>query len=86
MENSLTALSMCGYVSCEQESKCLHIMKVGEPHVFRPILVYCKVDGTKGSSTYLLLYDILVDAVHSSSVVVTAAIVRAGIQGFLMIR
>jgi hypothetical protein len=82
----LTALSVCDYVSCEQESRHLHLVKVGEPHIFRPVLIYCKVDGTKRPSTYFLLYDILVDAVHSRSVVVTAAVVRAGIQGFLTVR
>lgn len=58
-------------------------LRVGGSHIFGAILVHGKMDGTKRSPTNLLLYDVLIDAMDSGAIVITATVMRAGIEGFL---
>lgn len=48
-----------------------------------PILVHGQVNGAEATATNLLLDNILVYSVHGGTVVVAAAIVGTGIEGFL---
>ena len=48
-----------------------------------PILVHCQMDGAEAAAPNLLLDDILVYPVHGGAVVVAAAIMGTGVEGFL---
>jgi hypothetical protein len=54
----------------------------GETYKFLAILVHSQVNGAEAAAADLLLDHILVYPVHGGAVVVAAAIVRAGIEGF----
>ncbi len=52
--------------------------------IFDAILVYGDMNGAKGASADLLLDDILIDPVLSTSVILASHIFRPSIEGFLL--
>ena len=55
----------------------------GGPHVFLTVLIYSKMHRAKTAAPYLLLDYVLIDSMHGSTIVVSAAIVGVRIKGFL---
>lgn len=58
-------------------------MRMEFPYIFITVLVYCKMDGSEGASAYLLLDDVLVYTMYSSTIIVAATVVRSRVEGFL---
>ena len=52
-------------------------------HIFVAMLIDRKMHGAKGAPSNLLLYDILVDPMDRSTIVLTISVLGAGIDGFL---
>jgi hypothetical protein len=51
-----------------------------EAHIFLSVLIHSQMDCTEATSTYLLLDNVLIDAMYGTPIVVAAAVMRSRIE------
>lgn len=71
-------------MKCQWGIICLAVGN--KTHIFFTILIDCYMDSAEGTATNLLLYDILINAVFGTSIILTGDVLGSGIECFLLSR